>query len=311
MKPEVIVRVPFPKESIALLQEDFTVHYAPSPEELDVAIREHGANARAMVTNGSIGLDGARMRALPKLEIIHTIGVGYEQVDLETARERKISVATNVGTNCFAVAEQAIGLLLALYGNIPGGDQAARNGLFEEARQPRPLIYEKKVGIIGLGDVGMDIATRVEAFKATVLYHNRKPREGVSYTYYNSPLELAEASDILMIACPGGPATRHIVNREVLTALGPKGILINVGRGSVVANETLAQALHDGIIAGAGIDVWEGEPVLPQVLIDAPRLIVSPHIGGRAIEATIQARRQISQNFKAHFAGGKVLHRVV
>ena len=97
----------------------------------------------------------------------------------------------------------------------------------------------------------------------------------------------------------------------MLKALGPKGVLINVGRGSVVANETLAEALHDKSIAGAGIDVWQGEPILPQVLKDAPNLIISPHIGGRAIEATIQARRQISNNFKAHFAGGKVLHRVV
>ncbi len=311
MRPEVIVRIPFPKESIALLEENFTVHYAPSPEELEVAIREHGDNTRAVVTNGSIGLTGAQMRSLPKLEIIHAAGVGYEMIDLDTAREMKISVATNVGTNCFAVAEQAIGLLLAIYGNIPGGDRAARNGIWEEARQPRPLIYEKKVGIIGLGDVGMDIATRVEAFKATVLYHNRKPRGGVSYAYYDSPLALAEASDILMVSCPGGPATRDLVDRDVLKALGPTGVLINVGRGSVVNTEALVEALHEKTIAGAGIDVWVGEPVLPQVLIDAPNLIVSPHIGGRAIEAVIQARRQISQNFRAHFAGGKVLHRVV
>lgn len=310
MKPEVIVRVPFPRESIALLEEDFVVHYAPSLEQLEQAIRDFGPRTRAVVTNGSIGLTGDQIRAIPKLEIIHTVGVGFEQIDMAAVHEKGIVVANNAGTNSFSVAEQALALILAVLRDIPANDRATRDGVWEEARAPRPLIYEKRVGIIGLGEVGLAIAKRAEAFEATIAYHNRKPKDGVSYRYHASPLELAEASDILVVSCPGGPETRGIVGREVLAALGPSGLLINVGRGSVVDTDALVEALHTKTIAGAGIDVWVGEPVFPPSLAGAPNLIVSPHIGGRSPEAVVAARRQISRNFKAHFSGEKVRHRV-
>lgn len=310
MKPEVIVRVPFPEESIALLQKDFVVHYAPTLEKLEQAIRQFGAHTRAVVTNGSIGLTGDQIRAMPKLEIIHTVGVGFEQIDMAAVHEKSIVVANNAGTNAFSVAEQALALLLAVLRDIPANDHATRAGGWEESRAPRPLIYEKRVGIIGLGEVGLAIAKRMEAFEATVGYHNRKPREGVSYQFHASPKELARASDILVVSCPGGPATRGLVGHEVLEALGSSGVLINVGRGSVVETDALVEALHKKIIAGAGIDVWAGEPHLPPSLAGAPNLVVSPHIGGRSPEAVVAARRQISRNFKAHFSGGEVLHRV-
>ena len=311
MKPEIIVRVPFPEESIALLEEDFVVHYAPSAELVETAIRKHGENVRAVVANGTIGFPGQHIRALPRLEMIHPVGIGYEQVDLEAGREKGVVVANNIGTNAFAVAEQAIALMLAVLRGIPEGDRNVRAGLWDEVRAPRPVIYGKRVGVIGLGEVGLGVAKRVEAFEATVGYHNRKPRAGVGYRYFGSALELAENSDVLVISCPGGPETRNMVDRTVLKALGPSGVLINVGRGSVVGNETLAEALQDGVIAGAGIDVFVGEPNFPAVLAEAPNLIVSPHIGGRSPEAEVAARLQISRNLKAHFSGGTVLHRLV
>lgn len=311
MRPEVLVRVPFPPESIALLEEDFVVHYAPTPQQLDAAIAEVGPRIRAVVTNGSIGLKGEQIRAMPRLEFIHTVGVGFEQVDFEAAREQGIGVANNVGTNAASVAEQAMGLLLAVLRDIPAAERAVRAGQWDEARHPRPQLYGKRVGIVGLGEVGLRIARRVEAFEASVGYHNRKPREGVPYAYHATPLELAEASDVLIVSCPGGLATRGLVGREVLRALGPAGVLINVGRGTVVDTDSLVEALNDHIIAGAGLDVWAGEPVLPPALAQAPNLILSPHIGGRSPDAVLAARRQISRNLKAHFAGGEVLHRLL
>lgn len=310
MKPEVIVRVPFPPESIALLEEDFVVHYAPTLPELEVAIREFGPKARAVVTNGSIGLSGEQIRAIPNLEMIHTVGVGFEMIDMAVVDEKKIVVANNAGTNAFSVAEQTLALILAVLRDIPAAERAVRSGIWEEARYPRPLIFEKRVGIIGLGEVGREIAKRAEAFDATVGYNNRKPRDGVPYRYYASPRELAEASDILVVSCPGGEETRGIVNREVLAALGPSGILINVGRGSVVDTAALVEALHAKTIAGAGIDVWTGEPKLPESLANAPNLVISPHIGGRSPEAIVFARRQISRNLKAYFFGGEIVHRI-
>jgi len=311
MKPEVIVRVPFPPESIALLEEDFTVYYAPTLPELEKAIREHGATTRAVIGNGSIGLTGDQIRSIPNLEMIHTVGVGYEKIDMEAVKEKKIILATNAGTNAFSVAEQALGLLLAVLRDIPAAERAVRSGIWEEARYPRPLIFEKRVGIIGLGEVGLGIAKRVEAFEATVLYHNRRPRTDVPYQYCATPLELAAASDILIISCPGGEETRHIVNRDVLAALGPSGVVINVGRGSVVDTRALVDALHGKVIAGAGLDVWEGEPEISPALAGAPNVILSPHIGGRSPEAIVFARRQIADNLKAHFFGdGKIVHRI-
>jgi lactate dehydrogenase-like 2-hydroxyacid dehydrogenase len=310
MKPEVIVRVPFPAESVALLEEDFVVHYAPTVPELEHAIREFGSRTRAVVTNGSIGLSGDQIRSIPNLEVIHTVGVGFEMIDMAAVKEKQIVVATNSGTNAFSVAEQAVALTLAVLRDIPAADRAVRSGIWEEMRFPRPLIYGKNVGIIGLGEIGLGIAKRMEAFEATVGYHNRKPREDVAYRYYASPKELAEASDILIVSCPGGEATRGIVNREVLQALGSSGILINVGRGSVVSTEDLVEALHSKTIAGAGIDVWVGEPVLPKSLAEAPNLVISPHIGGRSPEAIVFARQQIANNLKAHFFGGEMVHRI-
>lgn len=310
MKPTVIVRVPFPDESIALLQEDFVVHYAPKVDLLNEAIARYGSETRAVVANGTIGLSGDHIRAMPKLEFIHTVGIGFENVDMDAVRERKIIVANNAGTNWFSVAEQALSLILAVYRGTVDGDRDVRKGLWDEVRQPRPLIFGKKVGIIGLGDVGLGVARRVEAFDATVGYHNRKPRD-VPYTYYGSVLEMAEASDILVISCPGGPETRHMVNAEVMQALGPKGIVINVGRGSVVDQDALVEALHKGTIAGAGLDVFQNEPNFTPALAGAPNLTVSPHIGGRSPEAVVFAREQIARNLQAHFFGkGEIVHRI-
>ena len=154
MRPEVLVRVPFPKESIALLEEDFAVHYAPTPDELATALGEVGPQVRAVVTNGSIGLKGEHIRAMPKLEIILTVGIGFEWVDLQAAGEAGIVVANNVGTNSFSVAEQAMALLLAIMRDVCAADDAVRSGGWANARQPRPLIYQKRVGILGLGEVG-------------------------------------------------------------------------------------------------------------------------------------------------------------
>lgn len=311
MKPEVIVRVPFPPESVGLLEESFVVHYAPTVPELDEVVRSHGPKTRAVVANGTIGLQRRYFDALPDLEFIHTVGVGTENVDLDAARERGIVVCNNVGTNSFSVSEHAVALVLAVLRGIVEGDRNVRKGLWDEARAPRPLVYGKRIGVIGLGAVGLGIARRLEPFEATIGYHNRNPRE-VPYTYHASALELARASDILIVAAPGGPETRHMVNAEVLEALGPEGFFVNVGRGSVVDQDALVAALRAGTIAGAGLDVFENEPDFTPELSGAPNLTVSPHIGGRSPEAVVFAREQIARNLRAHFfEEGELVHRVV
>ena len=310
MKPEVLVRIQFPSSGLALLEKDFLVHYAPTPDELAKAIDTVGANIRAVVTNGSIGLKGEQMRALPKLEMILTQGVGYENVDMETATALRLVVTTGKGTNAFSVADHAIGLMLAVARNIVWADKRVREGAWLQSRGPRPVVWRKRLGILGLGEIGLEIARRAAGFDMPVRYHNRRQRTDVGYVYKASPVELAADSDFLVVAMPGGPGTRGLVGREVLDALGPRGYLINVGRGTVVDTDALVDALQENRIAGAALDVVAGEPQVPERLLTAPNLILTPHIASRSPESVAEAMKRISDDLKAHFAGEPLVSRV-
>ena len=190
MKPEVLVRIQFPSSGLALLEKDFLVHYAPTPEELAKAIDTVGGSIRAVVTNGSIGLKGEQMRALPKLEMILTQGVGYENVDMETATALRLVVTTGKGTNAFSVADHAIGLMLAVARNIVWADRRVREGAWLQSRGPRPVVWRKRLGILGLGEIGLEIARRAAGFDMPVRYHNRRQRSDVGFAYKASPVEL-------------------------------------------------------------------------------------------------------------------------
>lgn len=310
MKPDVLVRIPFPSQGLTLLQENFTVHHAPTLDELDGAIASQGANIRAVVTNGSIGLTGAQMRSLPKLEMVLTQGVGHENVDLATARDLGLVVTTGKGTNAFSVADHAMALMLAISRNIIWADKRVRAGEWLNSRAPRPVVWRKRLGILGLGEIGLSIARRAEGFDMDVSYHNRNRRDDVAYAYKPTPIALAEGADIVIIAMPGGPGTKGLVGKAFLDALGPKGFLVNVGRGSVVDTDALAAALHEDRIAGAALDVIAGEPEVAPALLDAPNLILTPHIASRSPESVAVAMARVSDNLTAHFAGGPLVSRV-
>jgi lactate dehydrogenase-like 2-hydroxyacid dehydrogenase len=184
-----------------------------------------------------------------------------------------------------------------------------RNGTWPSV--DRPLLTGKRIGILGLGEIGMAYARRVAGFDTTVLYHNRRPKPDVAFQYCASVGELAAQSEILMIAAPGGEETLHLVDAEVLSQLGPRGYIVNVGRGSVIDTPALAEALKRGTIAGAGLDVFEGEPHLPEVLRDAPNLVLTPHMAGRSLEAIAAARQRSIHNLTAFFAGLPLVGRVL
>ncbi len=316
MKPEVLVMVPpqgADRGGFGKLSEEFEMHYAPDVGKGQELIAARGANIKGVITTGSFGLSGAQMRALPKLEFVQTRGMGFEKLDLEAARERKIVVANSPSVNFFSVAEHAMALLLALVRDIPSYNESVHQGRYEEARSrpSRPLIYGKQIGILGLGDIGAGIAKRAVAFDAQVRYHNRNERTDVSYEYVGSLLQLAEMSDILMVSCPGGAATRHIVNADVLNALGPTGFLVNVGRGTVVDRDALVSALNEKRIRGAAVDVIEGEPDVPDAVLSTQNLIVTPHIAANSPESRTASVDNIIANLKAHFAGESVKGRLV
>lgn len=310
MKPEIIVRIQFPSFGIELLEKDFDVRYAPTPDEFERAIEERGKTARALVTNGSIGVTADQLRRLEKLEMILTQGVGYENVDMPTVQERGLVLTTGKGTNAFSVADHAMALLLGIARNIVWADSRVRQGAWVESRGPRPVAWKKRLGIVGLGEIGLMIARRALGFDMRVRYHNRHRRDDVDFPYIESPVALAADSDFVIIATPGGAETRGLVDRAFLDALGPQGYLINIGRGTIVDTKELISALHEKRIAGAALDVVAGEPIVPPELLEAPNLIITPHITSRSPESVAEAMNRTASNLKAHFAGQKLVSRI-
>lgn len=278
----------------------------------EAAIRDAGDSVRVVLTNGRNGLTAAEMALLPKLEVICTVGAGYEAVDLAAARARGIAVANSPGTNATAVADSAMMLLLASVRHIRAADRhVAAGGWQDQWRADTPIIYGKRLGVIGLGHIGGRIAYRAaRGFDMEVGYFTRNAVADAPYRHFSNLVEMAQWADYLICAAPGGAGTRHLINAEVLAALGPKGYVVNIGRGTTVDTQALISALREKRIAGAGLDVLEGEPGLPPMLPELLKfdtVVVTPHCAGRAEESQIAATALILANLNAHFSGKPLL----
>jgi D-3-phosphoglycerate dehydrogenase len=307
MKPRLLVLIPLPEDSGAEIFAYFDVHYAIDPAQRKQAIESHGDTVRAVLTNGATGLTAAEIDRLPALELVSALGAGYENIALAHARGRGIVVVNGAGTNDDCVADHAFALLLAAVRDVPQHDAACRSGVWRDALPLRPTVSGKRLGIVGFGNIGRKVARRAAGFDMEIGYHNRKPREAAKSRYFDSLLSLAQWSDYLVVATPGGPSTHHLIDRPVLEALGPRGFLVNVSRGSVVDTDALAAALSAGALAGAGLDVYEGEPHPPQALLHLKNVVLTPHIGGRSPEAISASVRNFIANATRHFAGEAVL----
>ena len=272
------------------------------------AIATQGARIRAVLTIGTIGLTAQEIAAMPALQVVHTLGVGYELVDVDAARARGVALANAAGSNETCVADHAFGLLLAAVRGIVQLDVGVRKGLWRDQLQVyTPTVSGKRIGIVGMGGIGKQIAKRAAGFDMPVGYHARSRKAELPFDYFDSPRALAQWCDYLVIATPGGAATRHLVNAEVLDALGPQGTLVNIARGSVVDTAALATALRAGRIASAGIDVYESEPAPPAELLDLPNVVITPHIAGRSPEAVQASVTLVLQNLAAFFNGRPML----
>lgn len=245
--------------------------------------------ARLLLTNGTTGLSAAQMDALPQLELVCAFGAGYERIDVTAATERGITVAHAPNTNGETVADHALALMLAISRGLVTLDRAVKAGGWAKHRAPRPTLHGARLGIVGLGNIGQAIATRAEGFGMSVGYHTRTPRADSRWQHFTDVGALADTSDFLVLACPGGPATHHLVNTEVLARLGVNGFLVNVARGSVVDTVALIEALCDGVIAGAALDVFETEPEVPSALRMLENVVLTPHVSGRS-PAALQAQ---------------------
>lgn len=304
-KPEVLMVGGGPDWYIERYARAFNLQRVPKPDPaaIDPAVAQR---VRAVIA--AAPMPAAMIAALPRLEIICNAGAGYEKIDVAAARARGIVVTNTPGVTDGCVADMAMGLLLAAARHIVRGDKYARSGAWSKAAYPLvPRVFGKRMGILGLGSIGLAIARRALAFDMTVSYHNRRPRPDVPYAYRASPAALAAESDFFVVACPGGPATRHIVDAAVLKTLGPKGYVVNISRGSVIDEEALIAALENGTIAGAGLDVLEHEPAVPARLAALDNVVIMPHRGGGTIETWEEVTEAIKANLNAFFAGKKPL----
>lgn len=289
------------------LDQHFTVHRLWKMDDRAAFLREKGATIRAMVTSFIYGADATLLDALPNLEIVASYGVGLDRLDLETLKRRGI-LLTNTPDINEPVADLAMALLLAVTRRVCEGDRFVRAGDWPRKNFPFGVSLQGKTcGIVGLGRIGKSVAKRAEAFGMKIAYSGPHVKPEVAYEYFKSLKALAQVSDFLILALPGGPETRHVINAEVLAALGTKGFLINVARGSVVDEPALIQALRTGQIAGAGLDVFEKEPLADSPLMAMENVVLLPHIASATDEMRHTMGEVVLDNLKAHFSG-KPLH---
>jgi lactate dehydrogenase-like 2-hydroxyacid dehydrogenase len=293
----------------AALAERFTVHKLHEAADRDAFLASVRDKVRG-IAGGNV--DGALMDKLPRLEIIANFGVGYDSIDTEAAKARNIRVTNTPNVLNDAMAEITIGLMIALARRIPQADRFVREGKWVRGGYPlQRELNGKTLGILGLGRIGKEIATRAQAMRMRVVYHGRHKQADEPYVYYDKLVDMARDVDWLVIIAPGGKATEKIVNREVLEALGPEGFLVNMARGTLVDEKVLVEMLQAGRIAGAALDVFEKEPHVPEALFALDNVVLSPHQGS----ATHQTRNKMGQlvvdNLVAHFAGEPLLTPVV
>ncbi|MCB5177340.1 2-hydroxyacid dehydrogenase [Microvirga lenta] len=292
-KTDILMPGPMMPSVIEALDRDFVLHRLWEQSDREAFLREVGPRIRGLAASTVAGrTDGTLLGHLPNLEVIASFGVGYDNVDVVEAARRGIVVTNTPDVLNAEVADLTIGLLIATLRQIPQADRYLRAGQWLKAPFPlSPTLRERKVGIIGLGRIGKAIARRLEGFDVSIAYHGRTRQEGVAYAYHPTLKGMAEACDVLIAITPGGASTKHLINAEILKALGPNGVLINVARGSVVDERALIEALRSKTILAAGLDVFEDEPRVPQELIDMENVVLLPHVAS----ASVHTRRAMGQ----------------
>ncbi|XP_068647262.1 glyoxylate/hydroxypyruvate/pyruvate reductase 2KGR [Aristolochia californica] len=287
----------------------FRLWEAPQKKEF---IKANAHAIRAVVGNASSGANAETIDLLPNLEIVSNFSVGLDKVDLVKCKEKGIRVTNTPDVLTEDVADLAIGLIITTLRRISASDRYVRAGLWKKGDfQLTSKFSRKTVGIVGLGRIGLAIAKRAKAFDCPISYYSRTEKPDLHYKYYPSITALATDVDILVVACPLTEETRHIVNREVLNALGPKGVLVNIGRGPLVDEPELVSALLDGRLGGAGLDVFEREPHVPEELFKLDNVVLLPHVGSGTWETRKAMADLVLGNLEAHVMKKPLLTPVV
>ncbi len=308
-KPEIASLCQFLPFVEEWLDREFTVHRVWQAKDVDAALDALRDKARGIAALGHTRVDGALLDRLPRAKVVSLMSVGYDAIDVAAAKARGVAVTNTPDVLTNDVADLALALLVAVSRKIVAGDRYVRAGhwVAKGNMDLATAVYGKTMAVFGLGRIGTAIARRGEAFGLKVIYGGRTKRNDVPWTYYPDLVELAKAAHFLVIATPGGAATRHAVSAKVLEALGSKGYVVNISRGSVIDEQALVEALVKGRLAGAALDVFTDEPRVPEALFALDNVILQPHVGSATQETREAMGRLMLDNLLAHFAGKPLL----
>ena len=305
MKPPILMIAPMMPSVMQALEADYTVHRLWQASDRQAFVSQVAPSVRAIATNGSVGAGTELIDALPNLELIACYGVGVDAIDLMSAKARGIPVTTTPDVLTADVADMAVALMLATSRRLIRGDRYVRD-LEWPAKGEMPLtrrVTGRRAGIVGLGRVGKALAKRLSAFEMQISYTDIAAQPEQPFSFVSSLHELATQSDFLIVTASGGPVSRKMVDAKILAALGSDGILINVSRGSIVDEDDLVAALEAGTLGGAGLDVFQNEPHVPNALFKFENVVLMPHHSSGTIESRSAMGELVVQNINAHFAG--------
>jgi lactate dehydrogenase-like 2-hydroxyacid dehydrogenase len=283
------------------------LHHWLELKDKDAFVKENGGKIRAIaIAYTANKVDESFLKQFPKLEQVSSFGVGYDHIDAKWAGAHGIVVTNTPDVLNEEVADTAIGLLLCTVREFPQSERYLRAGKWLQGHYPltKATLRDRTVGMVGMGRIGKAIARRLDAFGVPVVYHSRNPQSGVTYKYYPKLLDMARDVDTLMVIVPGGASTQNMINAEVLKTLGPRGVVINMARGSVVDEPALIEALKNRTIYSAGLDVFAKEPQVPKELIEMDHIVLFPHLGS-STEVTRAAMDQLVVDNILAWAAGK------
>jgi lactate dehydrogenase-like 2-hydroxyacid dehydrogenase len=304
-KREVVLVGPLKPVVVKGLDAICTVHRAAETQDQDTFFKAHSDVHAIACSDTAYRIPGTLMAHFPKLEIVSSFGVGYDHMDVKYASTHNVVLTNTPNVLTEEVADTALGLLLSTVRELPQAERFVRAGKWLERGYPltKATLRNRTVGIVGMGAIGQAIARRLDAFGVPVVYHTRKPRREVSYLHCPNLIEMARSVDILMVIVPGGPGTANLINAEVLDALGPDGILINMARGSVVDEPALIKALQEKRIMAAGLDVFAKEPNVPAEFIAMDNVVLFPHLGSASVYTREKMDQLVVDNIAAWAAG--------
>ncbi len=311
-KPEVLMIGPYPSWDMEDLESRYTIHRLWEVEDRDTFLAQRGDGIRAVATRGELGASAALLKKLPKLEIVSCYGVGTDAIDLRFARENGIRVTNTPDVLTEDVADLGMALMLAVARQLPEGDAHVRAGRWAKGNMHLTTrVCGKRVGVVGMGRIGAAFARRAAAFDCAVSYFARSPKPDLPYAFVGDLVELARQSDFLVVTLAGGEGTRGIVTGEVIEALGPDGIFVNISRGTTVDETALLDALEQGRIRGAGLDVFLNEPAIDPRYAGLKNAVLQPHHGSGTVETRQAMGKLVRDNLAAHFSGQPLLTPVV